>query len=236
MTFVLVHGAYHGPWCWELLVPELAARGHDAVTVDLPVADPTADAAVYADVIDETVASVENPILVAHSMSGIAAPIVAARRPLDLLVFLCGLIPLPGVSMSTRRKQEPVDPETDISEAVFTSLGDGVWMVGEETAIAMFYNDLPLPLAEWAVSMLRPQAYRVFREPIPLETWPQVRCASIVCADDHAVNPMWGRRVAREQLGVAPIELEGGHSPFLGRPAELAEVLVSLTGSPSLTG
>ena len=51
---------------------------------------------------------------------------------------------------------------------------------------------------------------------------------SIVCRDDRAVSPDWSRAAARELLGVEPVELPGSHSPFLSRPAELADLLVSL--------
>ena len=54
------------------------------------------------------------------------------------------------------------------------------------------------------------------------------RRRSIVCRDDRAINPDWVRTAARERLGVEAIELDGGHSPFLTRPGELAEVLDSL--------
>jgi hypothetical protein len=43
------------------------------------------------------------------------------------------------------------------------------------------------------------------------------------------MNPRWSRTVALERLGVNAIELPGGHSPFLSRPAELAEALVSVS-------
>jgi hypothetical protein len=46
-----------------------------------------------------------------------------------------------------------------------------------------------------------------------------------VAAEDRIVNPAWSRRAARERLGVDPVELPGGHSPFLSRPGPLAEVL-----------
>jgi hypothetical protein len=59
----------------------------------------------------------------------------------------------------------------------------------------------------------------------PLAAWPDVPAASIVWRDDHAVNPGWERFGARERLGVAPLEIDDGHSPFLTRPAELAELL-----------
>ena len=48
---------------------------------------------------------------------------------------------------------------------------------------------------------------------------------SIVCAEDRAITPDWSRRVARDWLGVAPIEIAGGHSPHLTRPRELAALL-----------
>ena len=50
----------------------------------------------------------------------------------------------------------------------------------------------------------------------------------ILCRNDRAVDPDWSRRVARERLGVEAIELPGGHSPFLSRPAELAARLDAL--------
>ena len=49
-TFGLVHGAYHGSWCWKQLTVQLERRGHLVLTVDLPCEDPDAGAADYADV------------------------------------------------------------------------------------------------------------------------------------------------------------------------------------------
>ncbi len=48
VTFGLVHGAYHGSWCWQKLIPELEQRGHRVLAVDLPCEDPHAGAAEYA--------------------------------------------------------------------------------------------------------------------------------------------------------------------------------------------
>ncbi|MET0699294.1 MAG: alpha/beta fold hydrolase, partial [Mycobacterium sp.] len=50
-TFALVHGAWHGAWCWERLTPELVARGHRVVAVDLPIQDETATFEKYADTV-----------------------------------------------------------------------------------------------------------------------------------------------------------------------------------------
>src|SRR6185436_4679232 len=48
-TFALVHGSWHGAWCWERLEPELAARGHRAIAIDLPIEDPDAGLGRHAD-------------------------------------------------------------------------------------------------------------------------------------------------------------------------------------------
>jgi hypothetical protein len=52
-----------------------------------------------------------------------------------------------------------------------------------------------------------------------------VERTSIVCRDERSISPAWSRRMSLEQLGVEPVELDGGHSPFLARPAELAAVI-----------
>lgn len=49
-TFALVHGAWHGAWCWQRLTPELEERGHHVIAVDLPCDDPEAAFEDYADV------------------------------------------------------------------------------------------------------------------------------------------------------------------------------------------
>jgi hypothetical protein len=61
----------------------------------------------------------------------------------------------------------------------------------------------------------------------PLAAWPSVESDYIVCRDDHALNPAWGRTAARERLGIEAAEIDGSHSPFLTRPAELADSLVN---------
>lgn len=227
MDFVLVHGGYHGAWCWERLIPELQQRGHGAVAVDLPISDPAAGAARYAETIRAAAQDLDEVALVGHSMGGLSIPLAATELPVTKLIFLCAFVPRPGMSMNQIRAAEPVadyKPQT----AEFTDLGDGVWTIGPRTATELFYHDASPELARWAVARLRPQSYRLLDEITPLRRWPDVDAEFIVCGDDRAVSPEWERTVAEDQLGVKPIELPGGHSPFLTRPAELAEVLAEL--------
>jgi pimeloyl-ACP methyl ester carboxylesterase len=224
---VLVHGAYHGPWCWDRLRPYLERSGHRVIAADLPISDPAAGLGDYADAVVESMARDTPAVVVGHSMGGLVIPLVAARRPVQRLVFLAALVPEPGRSANDQRRAEPIEAYSPTT-AEWTDLGDTVWAIGPNTATEIFFHDLPSESAAWAATRLRPQAYGVFDEQCPLEDWPDVPASYVVCRDDRAVSPDWGRDVARRRLGTDPIELDGGHSPFLGRPSELAQRLTLL--------
>lgn len=227
MDIALVHGAYHGAWCWDLLRPELERLGHRVITMDLPISDPLCGAEEYAEAVDAALDPHIAPMLVGHSMGGLIIPLVAARRPVSRLVFLAAFLPSPGTSANSQRAVEAIDSRPPVS-AEWTDLGHNVWMVGPNTATEIFFHDAPAEIAAWAAQRLRPQSYRVLDELTPLKAWPAVESRSIVCRDDRAINPDWVRAAARERLGVDAIEIDGGHSAFLTRPAELATVLHSL--------
>ena len=227
-TFALVHGAWHGGWCFEQLAAELAARGHASVAPDLPCDDPQAGASRYADVVCAALADAgDDVVVVGHSLGGLTAPVVAARRPVRRVVFLCGLLPTPGRPLSDRFG----DPDLFVPGPGERSKRgpDGLsrWPDPAD-AIAAMYADCDPTLARAAVARLRPQAGTPSLEPSPLDRWPDAPASSIVCTEDLMVGPTWSRRMARDVLGVPAIELPGSHSPMLSRPAALADLLVGL--------
>jgi pimeloyl-ACP methyl ester carboxylesterase len=228
MDLVLVHGNYHGGWCWDFLAPELERRGHRVIAVDLPIGDPMAGAAAYADAVEADVRDLDDPVLIGHSMAGAVIPIVATRRHVRRLIFLAAMLPLPGVSINDQRASEAIDAPITFETSEWTSLGDDVWAVGPNTATEVFFHDASPEQAAWAVARLRPQCYRVMSEPSPLSAWPDVDSRYVVCRDDRATNPDWGRMAARSRLGIEPVEIDGAHSPFLTRPIELAALIDDL--------
>src|SRR3954470_3973569 len=107
--FLLVHGAFHGAWCWEPFVAELAGRGHAVATLDLPgagddatpVAEVTLDA--YAGRICDALAAESDPVvLVGHSMGGMAIAQAAAQCPerIARLVYVAAFLPRDGQSLA----------------------------------------------------------------------------------------------------------------------------------------
>jgi pimeloyl-ACP methyl ester carboxylesterase len=111
-TFGLVHGAFHGAWCWELLAAELRTLGHETVAMDLPCEDPNAGNQRYAEVVVETLADHGPVVLVGHSLGGLTIPLVAAARPVERMVFLCAFIPIPGQPFSAQFGDEGNFPPT----------------------------------------------------------------------------------------------------------------------------
>jgi pimeloyl-ACP methyl ester carboxylesterase len=102
-TFALVHGAWHGAWCWEPLVRELESRGHRTIAVDLPCDDTAAGCAEYAATVIRALDGIEDAVVVGHSLGGLTIPLVPAKR----LVFLCGLVPRPGRGLMDVNDREP---------------------------------------------------------------------------------------------------------------------------------
>jgi pimeloyl-ACP methyl ester carboxylesterase len=228
MDIALVHGNYHGAWCWDLLTPELERLGHRVIAVDLPITDPAAAAGEYASAVEAALPAGSDPVIVGHSMAGLVIPLVAARRPVRRLIFLAALLPKPGMTANEQRAAEPIDGLVPPQAFEFTDQGENVWSVGPNTARELFFNDVPEEVAGWAFKQLRPQCYNIFGQVTPLAAWPDVPASSIVCRGDRSFNPAWLRTAARERLGVEAVEIDGGHSPFLSRPTELAALIDSL--------
>ncbi len=224
-TFALVHGAWHGAWCWMRLAEQLRRRGHDVVAMDLPCEDPAAGCARYADVVTAALEHADEDVaLVGHSLGGLTIPLVAARRPVRRLIFLCALLPEPGRSLDDQAAENPamICPGVGAGQQAHP---DGSTSWDAASAASTLYPDCPPAIAQWASGQLRRQNWKPAQEVSPLPDWPATEARYILCADDAVISADWARQAAPDRLGTIATELQGGHSPFLSRPAELADVL-----------
>jgi pimeloyl-ACP methyl ester carboxylesterase len=219
-TFVLIHGAADTAWYWHLVDPELRARGHDVVAMDLPCEDDSAGLAEYTDTVIDAIGDRRDLVLVAQSFGGFTAPLVCERVPVDLLVLVAAMIPSPGEAPGdywTNTGWESARPD-------HVEPPEGFSKEDAET-IATFMHDVPPDLAAEALKRVRDQSATPGEKPWPLEAWPDVPTRFLLCRDDRFFPVEWMRRVVKERLGITPDEIDGSHCVALSRPKELAERL-----------
>jgi hypothetical protein len=228
--FVLVHGGWHGAWCWESTIGALRRRGHTATAVDLPSDDLGAGAERYAEVISAAVREPEKDVVVGHSLAGLAIPLVPERVRVASLVFLASLLPEPGLSwreqLAAYRPMAEWFYEQALPNQRRDEYGRSTWP--PDVASELFFHDCAPNVANAAAARLRPQSPTPITEPTPLRAFPDVAMHYLGCRADRAVSFDWAADTTRKRLGVEVAWLEGSHSPFLADPDGLAEVLVSL--------
>lgn len=219
-----------GSWCWELLTPYLAGSGHGVVTVDLPCEDGAATFDLYADMVCAALANVgADVVLVGHSMGGHTVALVADRRPVRHVVYLCGVVPQLGQSIVDQLDSDPemLNPAWQHGVSEPDEHTRTAW-VDFDVAQRLMFHDCDAETARLAFSRLRPQALYLQTLPLSLTQFPCVPTTYVVCNDDQLLRPTWSRRVAHERLGARVVELPGSHSPFLSRPASVAEQLLGV--------
>jgi pimeloyl-ACP methyl ester carboxylesterase len=218
-TFVLVHGAWHGAWAFERLLPHLPRT----IPVHLPCDDTSAGLEDYARAAADAAPADEEIIVVGSSLGGLTIGLVAALRPVRRLVYLNAFVPEPGRSMADLL--EPGVP--GIPRGALERDGDGSsrW-VDFGAYHRSVCGDAAEEDARWAYGQLRRQARRPQVQRSPLVSHPSVPTTYVVSREDLILPPDYCRRQA-QRLGVEPIDIPGDHFPALTRPRELAGVLLS---------
>ncbi|OLT13288.1 hypothetical protein BJF78_22445 [Pseudonocardia sp. CNS-139] len=228
--FVLVHGAWHGAWCWAGQIDTLRRRGHDAVAVSLPSDEVGAGAAEYARVVADAVREPGGDVVVGHSLAGLALPLVPGLVDVRALVYLAALLPRPGMSWREQLVQDRPMTDWFLAEALphqaRDAQGRSSWP--PHTAVELFFHDCAPDVAAAAAARLRPQALTPVVETSPLTAFPGVASAYVGCRADRGISGAWAAAAARERLGVDVTWIPGSHSPFLAAPDGLAAVLERL--------
>jgi pimeloyl-ACP methyl ester carboxylesterase len=229
-TFALVHGAWHGAWCWERVAPLLQAEGHTTVAVDLPTEDASAGVAEYARVVLDALAPVgldERVVLVGHSAGGLTLPVVAAQRPVARLAFVSALLPSVGESLVAQDARDHVLEHDYQAGVERTPEGLRRWF-DPDAAARYMYSHCTAADAAWAYAHLRPQASTMYTETTPLTAWPDVPIVDVRSDEDLLVSPAWAAATVPQRLGVESIVLrQAGHSSLISHADQLAEILLA---------
>ncbi|GAA1227266.1 alpha/beta fold hydrolase [Kitasatospora nipponensis] len=220
-TYVLVPGADGRAWFWHRLVPEVQARGHRAVAVELPQ-DDSAGLAEYADAV---VRAVDEPrdglVLVAQSLAGFTVPLVCERLAVDALVLVNAMVPVFGESAGQWWENTGQGAARSAK-----AVRDGRGPDPAFDVLVDFFHDVPPEVTERALAEeVGGPSPTLFAEPWPLRTWPEVPTRFLQGREDRFFPIEFQRRVVQERLGITVEETPGGHLSALSHPAELAELI-----------
>ena len=235
-TFVLVHGAWHGAWCWYRIVPALTQAGHTVLAPDLPslgrdrtpIADVSLDR--WADSVCRWIETAAEPvILVGHSRGGIVISEVAERLP----TRIAGLVYLTAFLLRDGETLLEVAQSADMSLVVpnMVVADDGASMTVREDAVAeAFYGECSPEDIALAGMLLAPEAVAPNATAIHVTEarFGSVPKAYVECVRDRALPVELQRRMARNSACRIAASLDTDHSPFFSMPRELVASLLDL--------
>jgi pimeloyl-ACP methyl ester carboxylesterase len=235
-TVVLVHGAWHGAWCFDRVVPLLRDAGIPTIAVDLPghgddpgvLADHPADVARVVATLDAVDGEV---VLLGHSYGGSVITEAGLHPSVRRLVYLCALALAEGESCATACADDPgIDAishegRPNLGEAMVLR-DDGITTLTRDGARACLYADVDDATSEWALARLGGQPMGAMLATPNAIAWRTVPSTYVVCAEDLAIHPDLQRMMARRCT--EQVEWSVGHSPFAHRPELVAELLVDL--------
>lgn len=227
--FVLVHGAWHGAWCWQRIVAPLWAAGHRAFAVTLTgsgershLLAPTITLQTHVADVVQVIQAEEllDPIVVGHSYAGMVITGVADRLAARLrhLVYLDAVVPHPGESWSAWHAEETrVQRRRAIAEtgtipapdpAVFGLRGaDHAWVARRQTPHPGGVYDEPLEFDAERVAAL-PRTF-------------------IDCTAPALATIAVSRQRVRSEPGWSVVEIATGHDAMVSAPGELLAALLA---------
>ena len=222
-SFVLVPGAGGMAWYWHRVVSLIRAAGHEAIAVDLPGDDNQAGLPAYADIVVRAIAERSGVILVAQSLGGFTAPLVCARAPVQMVVFVNAMIPKPG---ETAGRWWGATGAIEARQGAAAQNGYAT----EFDVGTYFLHDVPEGVLR-AGPQPRQEAEIVFSEPCSFAGWPDIPIRVLAGADDRFFPIEFQQRVARERLGREVETIRGGHLIALSNPEGLTERLLAYAAS-----
>lgn len=236
-TYILVHGAYHGGWCFEKVLPLLEAQGHAAIAVDLPghgdnqVPMTEVTLAAYVDHVCAVIDAQDEPVvLLGHSLGGMTITQVCERMPekIQWVVYLTAMMPGDGQNRADLAEHE--GPEDMAAKRILSEDGLSVTM-SREVIPPTFYAQCPAEDVARAFDRLVPQAVEPFQQKAQTtpERFGSVQRAYIECLRDRAIPIAMQRSMIAAQPCDQVFTIDSDHSPFYSAPEELSVHLLALS-------
>jgi pimeloyl-ACP methyl ester carboxylesterase len=213
---VLVHGAWHGAWCWDPVVEELQRRGVAVDAVELPLTGFADDISVAKDAAE---AMGPDTILVGHSYAGLVISEAALGVPsVRRLIYLAAMMCEAGEDSSDvlARYDSPLLASVTVTETAVD--------VDPARARELFYGDSDEEKAEELIAKFRPMPLELM-VPVTEPAWKSVPSTYVVCTNDRAIPTEAQRWMASRADEV--VEIHTDHSPFVTRPGFLADLMVA---------
>jgi len=235
-TYILVHGAWHGGWCWDKVVPLLEKEGHRVEACDLPghgkdkTPIPEITLQAYADSICKILDAQSEPvILVGHSMGGVAITQAAEYRPekIKTLVYLAAYLLQNGEAIA---KVAQGDIESLLVPNIIFAEDMSHCTVRDKAVKESFYGDCSDEDVAWAISMLVRQAVAPFTTPVDTseEHFGGVPRVYIECLRDRTISPSLQKKMYTALPCQRVFSMDTSHSPFFSEPEKLVAYLTSL--------
>jgi pimeloyl-ACP methyl ester carboxylesterase len=222
---LLVHGAWHGAWCWDAVVARLDAAGRRSLAVDLPsvssgaatLPDDVACVRAALDGVDDEV------LLVGHSYGGVVVTEAGVHPRVTHLAYLTAFALEPGESATENSLTG--GGGSALEDAI--RIADNVITIDPEGAVPAFFHDCADGVARDAAARLRPMSLTALQGKVERAAWREKPATYAVCTDDRAVPEALQRSAAARIANT--VDWPTSHSPFLSRPDLVADLLVDLS-------
>lgn len=231
-TVVLVHGAWHGAWCFAALQHALDGLGVPSLAVDLPghgaSPEPLTDLYGDAEHVVRVLAHVGRPVvLVGHSYGGAVVTEAAVRHP--------GVAHLVHLTAFALERDESVMGMVSSLPDAKVQLGaamrfrdDGTSVLDPTLAVPALYGDCDDATVASALPRLGPQPMLNFGQPVTGDPLATVPSTYVRCLRDQAVHIDHQDVMAARCTEVVTLDCD--HSPFLSRTADVAALLARIAG------
>jgi pimeloyl-ACP methyl ester carboxylesterase len=222
-TILLVHGAWHGAWCWDAVRTRLEAMGRTVFAIDLPTVHAANKAELGmlddAQAVREAVDAVDGPVVVvAHSYGGVPTTQgLAGAANVAHIVYIAAFALDAGESLLGAVGE--VAPTWWMVDGALTTAGNAA-----EPAESLFFNDLPADVAHANAARLVAQATKPFSDTVTQVAWKDIPTSYLITERD-TVFPLFAQEALSGRAGSAVHRLDTSHSPFLSQPDATADLI-----------